>query len=637
MTSYELLDNFVQHIKWNPCKKQIEKSARKYFFYKAETCISTLLDYEPTGILAVSYAKQMLIERIEQQQQEAISAFLMHQVEKEELENSLVLSKKFNDSEVRQKEKEFLDKFNAMVETAMGKPLLGERNESMEQYLLGQSIIRAAEALNECCVEVFQKGGPIGKIEKIVTRILAYEEMAECLLDLEYGPDALYLCYINQYRQRSGYFSYFIKNNGNLISISNRTSQAYMQPPSSMFNYQWSINRADKIFPYDMIEQYLDGDNKSSVTMHQMQQLKLNFEDFPPLASFPVLLAMFLFKNHFEGQAIEGEELYLNTLMPENLIEKTAEEQKIIKNSILAARHAVFMKQLVSGHFISGALNEQERIKSISTLWIDLYGDGFKPSFNNLLPSTGKRSERDEARFYREFIGTKEEMEREAYRTIRQQLANHIKAGMEKEYEAFGGTEAVLSYWSEHVKIYKEKFLDAICQYTYRKVHLDERTESQIDEISAKTVLEDYGVEITPLWKRIEKETELPFGHCMNKNVIYGEYGEDDIINALDDYTRGKCTVFYSLNFFNWLEMEDFLTEKLPKIFQGYHESQRYYKMNGNPYDTDPIEAVSSILCGDFDHDECYFTIWMGFTQSGWKRLYTDWLKKNHLEKKEKI
>ena len=646
MTAHELLNEFGRYIKYNPNQTRFNLFSSEFLFHNTGKTITSLLSkYDPTGVLAVIYAKKAF-QTAAGQHQINLKDYLLNPSIREDMEAEQAMYEKFQDPEILQEEKAFLDDLNRLITNTMGIPFLGERDEETERMIFEQSVIKVAEELDKCRLDIYRKAGPIGKIEKFTTKIMIFEQMSDCLLSLEQAPDALYICYINQHGSMDGYFSYFIKNNGNLLSICNRVPEAYIGQHSNMRNGNWSDRRAIEIFPYDSIFNYSDYDYKGYATKYQIDTEKLDFMNLSPDVYTPLLIAMILLRNCYEGKTVEGEELYLNTLLPKNLIGKTKEELMVIKGSSLLPRHEAFSLELDQEKILDGSYNERFHMENGSQLWVDLYGKGFQPDFSealsvkgNLIETKKNGEEVTTPVIYTEFVATKEEVEREIYRVVRKQLADYIRAGMEKEYERFGGREAIFSYWREHAKAKKESFIEAICQYEYEKAHPQEETQPLPEKDSVtESFSTNTNIKITPIQARIRKSSEKPSGHCMNDKPLYNGIS---IVNAYDDQTGKKSSIFYRLSFENWLQMEAYLGESLPKIFKGYIiDKTLSYNGNSILYATDAVGDIYSLLYGaefiNGKYSKCYsscdFNIWIGFSKIGWKRVYEEWLKKNQLE-----
>ena len=88
----------------------------------------------------------------------------------------------------------------------------------------------------------------------------------------------------------------------------------------------------------------------------------------------------------------------------------------------------------------------------------------------------------------------------------------------------------------------------------------------------------------------------------------------------MDDCNGAKCSVFYQLDPRDWRTMEAFLEEPLPKIFQGF--GARNY--NGNTL-LDAVDMVGELECPLTGHFNGY-SLCIGFSKSGWKKTYYDWL-----------
>ena len=193
-------------------------------------------------------------------------------------------------------------------------------------------------------------------------------------------------------------------------------------------------------------------------------------------------------------------------------------------------------------------------------------------------------------------------MDKQVYYEIRKQLAEYIKQQMQKELQEFGTSHA-WEYWNKKAKSRKDRFIDLICKKTYQSSHPE--TDWGEDTICFDAIKqEDWG------YRRQER--------IYNQNLKY-HYGRHSY-DILDDCNGAKCSVSYQLDPRDWRTMEAFLEEPLPKIFQGF--GARNY--NGNTL-LNAVDMVGELECPLTGHFNGY-SLCIGFSKSGWKKTYYDWL-----------
>ena len=74
----------------------------------------------------------------------------------------------------------------------------------------------------------------------------------------------------------------------------------------------------DQLFPYDYIFHFENYDYKGYAGTYIIDQEKLDFIKLGVEVYQPLLVAMIILKNKYEGLRFEAEPLFLNTLMEQN-------------------------------------------------------------------------------------------------------------------------------------------------------------------------------------------------------------------------------------------------------------------------------------------------------------------------------
>lgn len=640
MNPKQLLNDFHEYIRYDSDQKQFNLLSFDFAFHDAGKKIEDLLSgYDPTGVLAVMYAREIFLKAA-QEARFCLFDFLTKQAVKDDIKRDQEMYQKFHDPEIIALEKAYMDQMNSLVVQASGKSMIGNRDMAAERKSFSDAVLKAVDDLKKCRIDVYKKAGPIGKIEKFTTKILVFERMADCLLHMEKAPDALYFCYINQYGSADGYFSFLVKNNGNIVSICDRVKEEYIGQHNNMRNARWTEAHADGIFPYDFIFRYAEHDYKGYATKYMIDDEKLEFMNLQPEVYQPILVAMILLRNKYEGWEFKEEPLYLSTMMKEYYLEEhPGTELMVLKDSSIAERHEGYSPELPLSEIMDGTLNRKFQMSDVGNLWVKLYGDGFQPDYHSILSvSKPERMLKDKTKpeFYSEFVGSKEQMDREVYRKIRIQLAEYIKRKMEEEYDRFGGGREAVRHWIHCVQSKKKTLLDAFCLFQYYSDHPDKKPERKPRQ--NKTFSDIYMVEPSDSVYRITKrEKEQPSGYSVNQ-VKLRKDGSSYLEEPLDDRTGKSCSIFFKISFHNWIEMESLIEKPLPKIFTGWTDrGELGYNGNSILSVTDAVGDIQSPLYGGRrpSNNEQYhgygFDVWMGFSKLGWKKVYEDWLIENGL------
>lgn len=99
-----------------------------------------------------------------------------------------------------------------------------------------------------------------------------------------------------------------------------------------------------------------------------------------------------------------------------------------------------------------------------------------------------------------------------------------------------------------------------------------------------------------------------------------------------------RCAQYASMQFQNWKQLEAFIGEKLPPIYQGW-DVNGSMGFNGNSYldVTDAVGSIESPLCMRLRPDGKYYVplrtkMVMGFSKTTWKSVYQTWMEKNGYE-----
>lgn len=605
MTIQEVLDAFAKFAKYDPQQTRFNLASTNYVFHSAGKDIEMLLSgYDPSGALSAMRARESMIE-VAQNTKISLYGWLTNPEVTQEMQGYASMWQQLNDPEVLKQEDAYLNSINETLKSSMGIAMIGEREIEQERHQFLSSVMQVIEDIKKMRIDCYQNSGmPITEVNKFHTRILVFERMADCILHVSKEPDAMYLCYISQHQSADGYFAFMLKSNGNLIAFHDRIDEAYIGQHMNSRNGRWTDRHMDKLFPYDYIFHYEDYDYKGYAGTYIINSEKLDFIKLGVEVYQPILVAMIVLKNKYEGQTFDIKPLLLNTFMKQNFLaeHKSLKETElaVIENNEIAARSNQYVCSLDPAKIITDSgYNEEFGCHDHSVPWVELYGAGFMPDFSTALASCSRIQEDS---YVSEFIGNQERMDKQVYYEIRKQLADYIKQQMSKELEEFGASHA-WEYWNQKAKSKKDRFIDLLCKKTYQISHPE--TDWEKDAVCFEAIKEEECV-----FRRPER--------IYNENIKYRyNRSANDI---LDDYNGAKCSIYYLLDPHDWRTMEAFLEEPLPRIFQGFGARN----CNGNTLlnAVDMVGELDSPLTGHFNG----YSLCMGFSKAGWKKTYYDWL-----------
>lgn len=607
MTIKEVLDEFAKFAEYDPDQKRFNLASANYVFHGAGKDIELLLSgYDPSGALSAMRARDAVME-VAKNTRIPLYGWLTDPKVMQEMQEYASMWQKLNDPEILKQEDHYLNSMNETLKHSMGIAMIGDRDMEQERRQFLASVMQVIQDIKKMRIDCYQNSGmPIGEVKRFHTRILVFERMSDCILHVSNELDAVYLCYISQHQSADGYFAFMLKSNGNLIAFHDRVDEIYIGQHGNLRNGRWTDNHMDKLFPYNYIFHYENYDYKGYAGTYVINSEKLDFIKLGVEVYQPLLVAMIILKNKYEGLTFDAQPLLLNTFMKQNFLTehknlKETELAVLEKNEIMV-RSSQYVCSLDPGKAVTDTgYNKEFGCNEHSVPWVELYGAGFVPDFSTALASCSRTQEDS---YVSEFIGDQTRMDRQVYYEIRKQLADHIKWQMQKELEVFGPSQA-WNYWNEKARERKDRFVDLICKKTYQSSHPEVDWDKDIACIDA-----------------IEQETSglRTVNRIYNQNIKY-RYQVADVI--LDDYNGAKCSIFYWLNPKDWKEMETFLGEPLPKIFQGF--GARNY--NGNSL-LEVVDEVGELVCPLTGHFNGY-SLCIGFSKAGWKKTYYSWLKEH--------
>lgn len=626
VTMAQLLGKWFEFSGYDKNQHTFNLLSNEYEYHKAGERIEILLDeYDPSGVLAVIYAKGVFRKSLQDARVK-----LWDVVSKpEDFDVYRQAYDDFYSDEVLAAESFYANAMQEIIQKIVGHPMLGERDLGEETNVIADSVDRVVENISKLKTDIYLQGGEFGPIKNYATSVLVFPTLAQCVCALEKSEDGMYLCYITIGNRADGYFGFFVKNNGNLLSFNERPDEAYPGQHQRSRNARWSESKAYDIFPYGEMMTFGDYDYKGYSNSHSINKDKLDLFSFGASVYTPIVLAMLLLGNKVSSNKVKGDIVYIDSLLPENLqhaqIANGGKELVAVNNSLMVNRMQTFQLGFTADDVISGAANEKfnygeankgysykelgsfppQTPDSYAQMLIDLYGDGFTVDMNGFLASESHKlmlppGESDQTLTTdkgeippAEFVGTERRLQLEAYRKARKQYADFIQSKMMEEYIRFGGADAMQKWWDTQIANRKAEF-ESICVQLYLQ-----------NNVAAWEKPKDfvYGREVEQDW---DWETSRAVSHHDVTVQVYPDTkykapsGGGTFLCPCDlyestgyDYEGGpKCSIWFIFCPTDWRQLEFLAGCEVPKIAKGW-------STHGHPYVgnsiLDAVDAVADI------------------------------------------
>ena len=639
MTAYDILKAFGEYADYDPDQKAFNLLSANYVYHQAGKRITTICDvYDPTGRMAVLYARRVY-DGVISDARVKLQELLRHP---EAFEREQKMYQLFHDDTVEQIENDYIEALNQAMLIMTGRKIIGERDLESEKQIMYDSIEAVVEQLGACREDVYiSSGRPVEMIRNISTKIHLFNYMAECVLTLQNNaPDGAYFCYINNNGTADGYFAIMIKSNGNLFSINDRVSEAYIGQHTNSRNNRWAEGHKG-IFPYNQIMTFDDHDYLGYARKYNIDESKLNLRDMDAQYYIPVLLAIICVINGRVGKTLdEKKTVYLNSLIQGNL--GSGEES----TALIALDHTGLIAQTTQAleisfdrdKFLAGGYAEEftPRAGTKNQKLVDMYAQDFelkaKPfsmTASNVLQTGRLTDGTDEKPVHAEFIGSMDAMRRQAYYEARIELADHIRAKIKKELEAYGATEG------EQLKALTKWFGDAMTENVENWYPVLARLyrDALAVKNSTDSVKKNYHREDDPDWiKDIhllnEKDPYITYSPHFNeakwKLNLWGEKMAPEYYYC--PITGNRASIWFEFRAIDAEDIRHFIGDKeLIRPLQTWRSS-RYRRATddffygGNPI-LDAVDAVDFVVPFNDRDYRIDFSYYIGFSKRGMARL----------------
>lgn len=332
-------------------------------------------------------------------------------------------------------------------------------------------IISDAEKLNK---DIYASDGEEIHINKFMQSVLVFNTLGEAVLKLENSEDALYVCYINVGNTADGYFAFFIKSGNNLVSFNDRIDERYPGQHNVLNtrNGRWSLDKRYNIFPYNEILDFSKYCPKGCAMSYKVKgestKGEIYFKDIANDSGyFRLVLAILLIKLKYDGKGVDGEKVYIESLIGERLENVETAIVPVDGSSIIAGHNSINLNLGVDK--ITAWKDENE----LSKILVNRYAGGFVPNYSKIYTVENTKQlllgdGSDSGSIRPEYVGSYERIEQGALYELREQLADYIEKQLDAEYTSIGRDNGFykwyvgLLYYNRYkileklVKVYKD-------------------------------------------------------------------------------------------------------------------------------------------------------------------------------------
>lgn len=614
MDYIDILNKWAEFSKYGEDNGSIKLNHCSYELYKINKTNKNILEnYDNTGMLSVLNTRIRYIQLLKEMNISLYDAIHNMNLYAKEIGMLNILS----DTKVLKAEQDIIDRLSEIYLDITKNRLIGDNQENKEIIL--DTIANTLEDAYKFNIDIFKKGGKIENI-KIDTKLHIFERMSECLLSLEQVDDGLYFCFINVGGTADCFFTFILKNNGNIIAINDRVDEVYINQHKHTRNARWTEKKTDKIFPYEKIFEYSDYDYKGYATKYKINT-NINLFELGIDTFTPIIISMLLITIKYNGKIIDSNKIkYIDTFIGENIgiaikeglikyndsslidigneLDLTFDTNKVINSDIYAKEFSKKEHPELDWDETGSFGNNQ--------LFIEMYGQGFEVDMHKIFSGSNIRKidTSNNDNYTPEFIATKEKMRLQVYKELREQLANYIQEEMYKEYMAYGGIDKV-----------KKWYINKLIANLGRIYSLLIQSEGQ-NHINETKAIISIGAD------------KWPDGF-IRRNAINIDIDRDKCKYTCK-ITGKDCNYWIKISPSNWEDIEFIINDTVPKIVKGWERNG--HRTSGNPIlsVTDAVEKIKTpfetrnILEdkeGRYINSEYNFDIILGFSKSGWNKI----------------
>lgn len=614
MDYIDILNKWAESSKYGEDNGSIKLNHCSYELYKINKTNKNILEnYDNTGMLSVLNTRIRYIQLLKEMNISLYDAIHNMNLYAKEIGMLNILS----DTKVLKAEQDIIDRLSEIYLDITKNRLIGDNQENKEIIL--DTIANTLEDAYKFNIDIFKKGGKIENI-KIDTRLHIFERMSECLLSLEQVDDGLYFCFINVGGTADCFFTFILKNNGNIIAINDRVDEVYINQHKHTRNARWTEKKTDKIFPYEKIFEYSDYDYKGYATKYKINT-NINLFELGIDTFTPIIISMLLITIKYNGKIIDSNKIkYIDTFIGEN--KNIGIKEGLIKynnSSLITMGDEIDLSfdtdKMINSDIYAKEFSKKEHPEldwdetgsfGNNQLFIEMYGQGFEVDIHKIFSGSNIRKidTSNNDNYTPEFIATKEKMRLQVYKELREQLADYIQEEMYKEYMAYGGIDKV-----------KEWYINKLIANLGRIYSLIIQSDGQ-NYINETKAIISIGAD------------KWPDGF-IRRNAINIDIDRDKCKYTCK-ITGKDCNYWIKISPSNWEDIEFIINDTVPKIVKGWERNG--HRTSGNPIlsVTDAVEKVKTpfetrnILEdkeGRYINSEYNFDIILGFSKSGWNKI----------------
>lgn len=608
MEAIEIFKKWLAYTEYNPERNTIMLGSLTGDYHFCNQTISKFMPYNPSGEIGVLYAKHQFRKIMAEKRLNAFSVI----DSPVQLRPHIDMWRLFCSDEVQSIERRVLDDLNELLSKVIPTKMLGQRDMEAERSALLGAVEAVVEALDKCNVDLFLKGGPIQRVSNFSTHIHVFNQLAECLLTLEDSQDGLYLCYIKAFGSVDGYFGFYLKSNGTILSVNERLNEAYPGEHKLRRNNRYAEAKQYALFPYSYIFSFDETgyDYKGYATSHVIDEDRLAFFNLKPEAYLPLVIAMALLRNRYENFDVADLPVqFVDSLLPVNLALPLpgTEALAVRDTSMIAQVNRELRLDFTTEDIMNGSFNDLiDRPRTIydpvyephltykpgaENIFIRTYGAGFELDPSKLMESNSHLKALTPAELATtkltpnaEFVGSAERMTQIAYMNGRCQLAEYIRDKMFKEYMAIGGSPAIQAWWEKVLPSARDKVI-SMCIERYRN-----GKDNPVPVGPGKfTVQMDLDMEECPRSHDISAKG-YPFNDWPMRKSGYPDYNR-----PLCCITGQKASHFFTFTVDTDKQMRELVgAENVPAILTGYLRKGYHVSGNSSLQVTDPITGVGT-------------------------------------------
>lgn len=628
----DVLDKWAIYSEYDREQTSFNLLSNAYGFHKIGELIEMLLsEYDETGMLAVIYTKiqfENLLKETKITVWDVLSNPDTYRAEKDMYEL-------FNAPIVAEAENDFIGRLNHIYLKITNGKLIGKDNGQRKQLL--NSIEKVVESINKCNVDLFMKGRKISNVQNVSTKLHIFNTLAECLINIENVQDGIYFCFISASNSADCFFAFFLKSNGNIISVNDRVDEAYIGQHKNSRNGRWTEQKVDGIFPYDYIFNYSQHDYKGYASKYEINEEKLDLYNLGIEVFMPIVISMLLIVLKYTNKDIELPLHYLDSFLPENKLKIESHELMVIGKSNLVVSHNNVDISFDNQKILSGDYTEEFNFhnkKNVNyketgyftnnnQLMVDLWGEGFVFDSTTIFKSNNISClmDKENELYIPEFIGTEKRMRLQVYKEARMQLADYMKEKIYQAWVDYGKTEKVKEWYQQSLLSNKEFIYRMLMEYE------EEVENGNKSELSCGWKRNDDSINIY-----ITRNDDYPSGHMLSSDKIIGCVRDENSWKWFCNVTGCVCNMWFIIAPQTWEQLELLTNQKVPKIVKGWNVNGRSYF--GNPL-LDSTDAVASVGT-PFEYNNYYsssdklkgayydFKVAFGFSKRGWNKIKKD-------------